>query len=166
MKKALVLIFQKILGNFACINFRERPENYDFAGINFGERPKNSRNLPAKLSTYKVTFWMVCCFIQKLTDCLVMRNSEKWLQFPLFSSLLFIYPTLYPSVLLNALPGLIYCIKRIGAVFLYKLERSRVSNYAKEVSNKRKMKKLMLTWKSKYGIYKTNWTRYGKKYRI
>ena len=36
--------FSKISENFAGINFRERPENYDFADISFRERPKNSRN--------------------------------------------------------------------------------------------------------------------------
>ena len=55
LKKALVLIFQKFHENFAGINFRERPKNYDFAGINFRERPKIREN--AKVST-RETFYL------------------------------------------------------------------------------------------------------------
>ena len=44
IEKSFGFDFSKISENFAGINYRERPENYDFAGINFRERTKNSRN--------------------------------------------------------------------------------------------------------------------------
>ena len=42
--KSFSFNFSKISENFAGINFRDRPENYDFAGINIHEWPKNSWN--------------------------------------------------------------------------------------------------------------------------